>query len=480
METTDKTIFSDDGNTMINSKESPQKEGLDPKTPQKEGLDPKKESPKKESHSQKETPQKESPQKEKPKPKLRMETEDLRPRREIVVEQEMLGNKYGHPALWPLLYQKTSLTHDAYAKLTAELAKKNITLNQGLNFIESKCYFVPKELNQRTPERGESGVICHKLSSIKHRPGAYSIVSAASVIAAHVVDAIVKTMKIRTGDSKNGLVKHTLQIQHIKQTLESDDPMLANVGVFFDRWMKEVKFVEVEKAKGGMKKVWIPLHIDFPDAGDIMPLDMRYIFDSILTERTEARRKRGQALYKSLVDSGKLRIKKEPETPKEKKASNRSELAIAIASDKQKRVGESPQKALKHTDIDYDGTDHLTQKDLISRILSHNPESEAFIGKIDPAVRRFLDDLVNHIIISITDISISFMLAADSLTLSSKLAGMAIETFFTVIYGSRCSELKRKVIASAASTAGRYEAILERNRAEGTTEDDEVDAPDSN
>jgi hypothetical protein len=409
-------------------------------------------------------------------------------RREALVTWWATGHKYGNPRLFQNRFNKHQLTHDAYTKLSEKLQKKGVTLQPGLNFVESLCYQVPKDLLPRAVKEdgkekvggGDSGVIVYRFGNVNCRPGSYMLLAASESVASYFIEKLVEAMKARRNVGAKAPMLHTLQMEYIADLLRgSKDPILNYLSGFYERWTKEVHHPDVPSKgdKTTVKQKWLPLVIPFPDVEAVINANQKYLVDHIVDTHIASMKKRGQTLYQNMVDSGRLTLKsareakpKDAEPVEEKKKRfippPKSELQKAIEEDRKKKDAEprAPVKHYRPCEIGYDITPLLSQKDFTDQLLNRIPDARSVIAKIVPAVRRFVDDMFNEVLITMTNLALSSMSVAESSKMTRQITFCAIESFFDIICGLATSEARDHATASAKAICSAYERKMEKRR----------------
>ena len=395
-------------------------------------------------------------------------------RRENLVQHAMLYSTYGHPALLQLRYSHRALTKDASEKIIMKMEKKGKLLQPGLNFIDSACYFVPSKFDIHAPATEENSITVHKFGQINCRPGSYMLLAAVEAIVINVLHGLVDMMSVRVDHGPRGPVIHKLKMDNVSQFLRSEDsPLLRYLSTFYHAWAKEVKYFDNPTGeKGKFTRTWLPLAIKLPDVDNILKEHQRFLVDRILAERGASMKKRGEALYKALADSGKLKVKA-PKTEEEPKKESKkpkkvavpaSEFMVALTECRKTTSAATHARSLRPSENGYDPTPLLSQPDMINRCLGFVAGSSSAIAQISPEVRRFFDDMVNSLLIKLTNTAIAFMVTSKSATMSSQIALAAIDTFFSIVYGFEQSPIQRVATTAALEIHDEYQRSLDRKR----------------
>lgn len=417
-----------------------------------------------------------TPTKEKEKPKRFGSRMIALPRREAFVQWIVNGGRYGHHDLFPIRFTQHELTHEAYSKLTVELAKKKVVLAPGkLGYVESQCFFVPatlKPVDEKKSGKGESGVLAFRYSSVNVRPGSYMLIAVAEAIVFYFASQLTETMKIRVDPAKGA---HTLSCDDISLFLSTtQDPVLAHLRLFYERWKKNVTFTEVKKLdkktqKTVISRLYHPLGFVVPNAKLRMSDNQRHIIDQIAETRQAAMKKRGEELYAKALAKGSLRkfaivekkeeVKKEGEKKKGRQGVVRTEFTVAVDAD---RKGAKEEKHLSPEDDGYDPSSLLSQGSFAKDIFLSIPDAKLYIGKLRPEAKRFFDDMFNELLFSLVGIAITKMHLVESLKMTPRIVGCTIKDFFDALCGTEPSNARTLSISRADEIEKEYEAAMAR------------------
>jgi len=406
------------------------------------------------------------------------------PRRIVLLSYLFKMEIAGHPDLLDIRLTKRELTHKALTKWMNENLK--LTTSPDLQYHGAKCFYIPAELKPQlnTSTGGPSGAFMYSLHKINIEPGCYMLLSAVDSAMVYLLEKVVKTVSGRRSLTSSKTSKPTLSFEILRLALEteSDDPFMAIARSFANKWDAEVKTVVrvVGKKKPTNVIVYKPYDLPWPSP---VPSDhgMRYIVERITEHDKKARTERGRAQYQRMKEQGRdpLSVWRSKQNKGKAKAKAKAKteidpLSLAIARDK-KDHGHT--RRLKPEDVGFNPIPYLSQVNYVNKLLSQVNNANNIVGQISARVRRFINDYANRILLLLGDNAIGAMLAANTTTITSKIALAAIRSYFTSVTCTPSSPLYNKALQSAMliDTALQSLAIERSNNRKKTTEEEVVE-----
>lgn len=417
-----------------------------------------------------------------------------------VVDYYVTGGAYGHPALFAALYSSASMTHGAYYKIAVDDATNGAKqllpdVTPGLKYIHSDCYHIPKALLEKDVAKqgdGDSGVRVYHFGKIHTRPGSYIILSAAERIAMSVIREIVEEMG--KGSDGKAVTKRVLTEKHLAGMFaRPTSPIMALAAAFYAKWRGDVvpRTVQSGRTKIVTKTIYPPMPIEWKriEIGMGLTATDKFIIDNIVATRMREKQLVGHRLQESLVKSGKVaeraklaeaaatkreleKVKRELEKAKAEAegkrsrkiaAPEKSELEREVEADRKKsRDGAADGKTIRITDPSYRIETHLSHKrfvrDAIDRMFGDiNP-----VAKIEPLVKRFFDDFINRLLVTMAENAVQCMGLVASTTLSTEIAMLVVGAFMTSVGLSTQSGVHREVLDAAASMRSAIETTIDK------------------
>ena len=408
-----------------------------------------------------------------------------------LVDYRLKGNVYGHPNLVNVAFTASPVSHETLGKTLTALKAKIGDVQPGLNLSGSDCFIIPEEFTPEVEGKRASptGVVKYHLSEMNAKPGKYVFIGAAEAMVTHFLQHLVGFVKQKKTGANSTQILRMIHLVEMMST--STDRLISFVQGFHGHWTSTTDPLDKETGtKGKLKRVWVPLPIRANQGAVMLTLDNKYIVDKIIHTRDEARKARGvnlHAIHQEMLDSAVIEPYKPPvkakttaktsvkavsafDPPpmvvsKKKEAPVKTELQKIIAAD---RKSGPTRKVIKPSDPTYNPSHLLSQSKMVRAILEGIPGSKAIISKVSADVKRFIDDLFNEIVITLTDAAVNIMVVNGTTTLSNTIAIAAVKTYLSVVQGSDPSDLKNKVSAMISAIIATTERLsVEKKRKVG-------------
>lgn len=425
--------------------------------------------------------------------------------RRRIVERCCVGDVYGNPSLINCRYEKTTVSHDKYAKLVEKYGEEMRT--PGFKFFNTFAFYIPNELfvpnsivvtvmekfvNPKTkreeevekeirtasdkvfPGNGDSGVLEYHWSGFNTDPGCDILMAAAEDLVRRLIAEIVKSMRMQHSMTKSA-VRHELSLQTISTYAgAAETPFTHYVAAFFKEWSQDIKITHStmkKKAKDGtvsdsISSFYHPLPISFPNPEASLRGDDRDIIDGIIKNYAETMAERGRNLFNKMEEEGRSirgraknenKDKDKDKGQKPKSVKVKSDYEIALEQMRKDQKGD-PKEKPSVTEKGFDIEPYLSHGQLTAKALSRIPGYDQIVGGVRQECKRFFDDFFNRVLVTLTQSAIEFCAVYKSKTITADIAFCSVRAFFIAVFMNNASEVEKEVMAHCNKVYGVYTA----------------------